>query len=240
MSRIAFLAFSINDNPDEQRRCSLFVDSILNQNHDNYYLLFVDCSVNEKKFTIPISNRIQVVYRPIDKHGWHPANLRNQCALMASCDIIAHVNADNIYSANVATTIDQLLTNNHNLLLTCKRVNTTAQQFAAIKSINDAIYIAQSGKQLTIPGDLQAMWRNTFIDIGGYWGGICNGQLQELELGYACREDTMLQNYVIRTRQYAVLKHSLEIEYLNKLGGWIVHLHHKERENIRQWHKKRK
>ncbi|RLD09145.1 MAG: hypothetical protein DRI44_09120 [Chlamydiae bacterium] len=233
MAKIDLIAFAALDEPLEQKRISLFLDSIFNQTNKNFLLYFLDCGDESFKIRRFPSN---FVYIRLNEHlqgkDWAPSYIRNLGSLMGNSPFLCHLNSDNVYAPNFVETIVKNL--DENVLVLCQRKNTSFEQFIKISTIEDAYQLAPSLQWHTKAccGDCQALSRELFIKIGGYYGLIENGKCIFPSLRQYYKEDTWLSKLFNRE------PHLKEIWVTGQT--YMVHLFHAEREKIKSWHRRRR
>lgn len=244
MCKISFIAFSANDNPDEEKRVGLFIESLLSQSEQDWELLFMDMSDDDKKFNIPKDERICSFTPNIARSGnwWNPVFFRNYGVDVAKGDLVCHTNSDCIFAPNFAEVL--LVIGGRDRLLTCQRRNTSEKQFRNIKTLQE---VQQLVTQLDLHGqgccgDCQCMDRKQFLEIGGFYGLIQDGVVAcRHEDKFKYREDSWLQ-YKVNKQNWGEYPFSKETHNIREIWitdkTWIVHLWHPERENIKKWHER--
>jgi hypothetical protein len=238
--KIAFLCYSINDNPLEQKRMTLFLQSLLNQHYDNYEVILLDCSAIKNRFKTPTHQRLQVeYYKP---KIWHPAFFRNYLALKTKADILIHVNADDIYSPLMCNFAAERIIANPNLLLHCRRRDTSKKQFQQIATLEDAYKIALKVKpRRGCCGDFQAITREMFMKIGGYRKLIVDNKIanRKITMQNAYQEDSWLHLcaaknlFGLEIENYTSLTKERRLNPKEKF--WILHLWHPKRSGKSKW-----
>jgi len=240
MPKISLITLSKNDNKEEPKRFSLFVDSLLRQTEQDWELIFLDCSEDGCHFKAPKHKNIrQVKYTIKKKEDFNPAYLRNTGVLLATGEMICHTNTDCVLAPNFLEVIVSKC--KKNILVQCERRDTTEKEFKGFSTLAlvDSIATSLKEKGRGCCGDCQAMLREQFIDIGGYFGLICNGMAYEGKYKeHAFREDTYLQYKVNKTNwgkyKFSEEEHGIKEIWVNN-KTWIVHLWHPERRAIQDW-----
>lgn len=156
--------------------------------------------------------------------------------MLADCDYIVHCNADDVYSPHMASFVNKQLQENPATLIQCKRKNTTEKIFNEIQTLQDCYNIAEQIKKTkSAAGDFQALCREIFMSLGGYYGLIKNNSIDFNN----CKEETALQEDCwLSTRAE---KGCFGLNKLSLNGGdekWLLHLWHPERETKTSWNQK--
>ena len=235
--RVTFIAFGRNDEAGEPKRMSLFIESLLNQTLQDICLWLWDASQPDRAFNIPDDDRIIVRREPVPIGAlWNPTYYRNVGVLENQCEYLAHVNTDCVYGPDTAQQVMANLKKAKKLIL-CRRKPTNKSQFDSIDSFAKACEIAKTIKKtegVNVCGDLQAVHRQQFLQLGGYHGLIKSGQAIVGDyVDLSKNEDTQLK------KKYGT-KNLVWIQ--NKT--FVLHLWHPRRENsehrAKLWREKRK
>lgn len=249
MSKVTFIAFSANDQENEQKRVSIFIQSLLQQTDDRFQILFFDCSDVDRRFVLPADDRLQVEYFDSNGEVLNPTYIRNLGAVKANTPYIAHVNADNYYSNNIVATIIEFLDNNDGQLLLCRKYKTTQQQCDNVNDVSDLLSIPitaikRGGKRGC--GDFQALSRQHFIEMGGYYDLISDNIVEKGDFKHrGVTEDVYLRDYCIlgsrgkksmKVRAHTFLinpEYALNVMWIDTLCT-IIHMWHPMRGVITQ------
>lgn len=194
--KLTFLAFGLNDNAYEPHRVRLFIESILKQTVPSKLILW-DCSAEGNQFSIPVDDRITVIKTPISNKEINPAFIRNQLALMADTQLICHTNTDCYFAPNFAEVIIAKCKEPGHLIM-CRHQKLPKEESKAVLEGRTHITAYKKDKlESQSPcGECQALYRERFIEYGGYGGknetGIVNRKV--VKVGHGFKEDTYLKN----------------------------------------------
>ena len=244
MKKLTFCVFSANDEPLEQERVKLCLNSLLSQDTDESCILFFDCSKPGKGFDTPDNPDLRIIQRRTENEkGWSRSVIRNEMALMVQTPIMCQICSDCAYSPNFARKLIEIMGDGNKLIM-CRRRSSSEKQFAEIRKNGKVTPEMAKSIELYTPaacGECQCMMTSQFIGRGGYHQLIKNGRSTVGKFSEtAAKDDTDLKNYVIKDRQYVNETHNIKAVWIHdELNIWMVHLFHEERENAKYWNNNR-
>lgn len=247
MNELTFCSFAANDNPDEQTRIDLHLESLLLQDSKEYKVVFFDCSPPGQEFQVPTKiDRLKVVRRPMGKgHEWNRSVIRNEMSLLVDTPMICHICADCYYAPNFASCLIKHM-NGHpgdpkwDKILLCLRQCSTEKQWAEIKKNPKIIFDLANIIPYDGPaayGECQCMWTKQFMEAGGFYSLIKNGKSTWGDWATtAGSDDSTLMSYVLKRNQYKDVQHNIDTIYVSEdKKTWLIHLYHPVREARVEW-----
>ncbi len=228
-TKLTFLIFSRNDNPDEQFRVSLSLESLIDQDcKEPYKILFYDLSDKGKEFVVPQSPKLNVVYFPIPfGRDFYPSFVRNNQAIAADTPLVCFTNADCIYARNFATCVIEALNRGEHKLVMCERRNARKEEMGPLVSLNAC---REFLKKCTVTGgshacgECQGVHRKIFISLGGYHGLIKAGG-KEVHRGDWFSQGWGEDSYLADSNSLG-----FQHEWISEKTR-LLHLHHYQRDN---------
>lgn len=237
MSNLTFLAFSSNDEENEQFRMEMFIKSLRTQTNPNWKLLLWDGSSAKKRFAVPRDARIEIKEEEITGNNWNPAQIRNTLSLESNTEIICHVNADVIYAPNFVETLYKEIRDDN--IVMCQRTNLDRVGFEKLRRgiALEVLKCHCRKRSKGACGECQCLKRDLFMSRGGYYGLIQDGVSTAGDWKtQACREDCDMWHYFRKILAYKGVKHSLKIKWIEN-QTWLIHLWHPQRDNKQKWNR---
>ncbi|MBU1067392.1 glycosyltransferase family 2 protein [Patescibacteria group bacterium] len=219
MKSLSFIEFCRNDSENEMRLLNLHIESLLLQDTEDFDIILIDLSVDEK---IPkMSERIKIYNIPISiEEEFSPPHIRNIGAMLSDTPMICHINSDCIYGTNFASTLINNMNKypvNMRRQILCKRRNCLED----FDSLEHGYKIAQNTKYGSkySCGECQCCWRYWFINVfQGYYGLIRNGKVYNPDKTI-CKEDI----------DFGYLVKGVERIWVDN-QTWILHMKHEQRQ----------
>lgn len=223
---ISLISFNKNDNYLVPLQVKRFFNSIECQTNKNFELLFADCSAGEPLECSRSANTN--IYQWPFPEPITVAYIRNCLSMQAKGEFICHINSDCMYSPNFVDTLQSVLTEDNIVFCRRKSVHWMTWQ-PSVHFISQAYHewIDAKFDSYGTTGECQALSKENFISLGGYYNLIKDGQSTPANWeihGYA--EDSDIYQRTM----------GLKRVYIDQMPNvWILHLGHPVRDSRAQW-----